>query len=217
MNLVLFGPPGCGKGTQSQFLVSMHNFDHLSTGDLIRQEISSDSELGKKVASIYSTGGLVSDDIIMQIVQKRIAGNSGKSILLDGIPRTLSQAQALDELLASLSSKVHRVISLVVPDSVLLQRIIGRFHCLSCKTVYHTENKPPIKSGFCDVCGETEFGRRSDDQEESLKVRLASYYEQTKPLEQFYKDKNVFSEVDATQSPNAVYEDIVKLITPIKA
>jgi adenylate kinase len=214
MNIVLFGPPGCGKGTQSQLLVSRHGFVHLSTGDLLRCEIRSGSQLGQQVQSICAAGQLVSDEIIMKIVEKTIADLGTKSILFDGIPRTLSQALTLNDALVPLGAKIDFVISLVVPDAVLVQRITGRFHCVVCKAVYHEQNRPTKKSGFCDVCGGVDFERRADDQEVSLKVRLASYYEQTKPLESFYKEKGLLVEVDATQAAEAVCAQIVKLITP---
>jgi adenylate kinase len=214
MNLVLFGPPGCGKGTQAQLLSTHHGFVHISTGDLLRDEIRSASALGQEVQNICASGQLVSDEIIMKIVEKRIADLGTKSILFDGIPRTLNQALALDNVLAGFSARIHRVVSLSVPDSVLFQRITGRFHCKACKAVYHTQNNPTKVVGVCDVCGGADFERRADDQEASLKVRLVSYYEQTKPLESFYQKREILTEVDATQAPEAVCAQIVKLITP---
>jgi len=199
MNVILFGPPGAGKGTQAEYLVEGFGFEHLSSGDVLRAERKSGTALGAKVAGYMDSGALVPDEIIVEVIISRVLKSATKAgVLLDGFPRTLPQAEKLDEALAKAGSKVDAVLSIVVPDEPLVARITGRWSCPKCGKVYHLKNKPPRQAGICDDDGEKLIQRR-DDTEEVVKQRLTAYHAQTKPLELYYRKKGVLHEVDGTQ------------------
>lgn len=197
MNLILLGPPGAGKGTQAEALVHKHGLVQLSTGSMLREAVKAGSEIGLKAKAVMEAGGLVSDDIVIGIIADRIAQpDCQKGFILDGFPRTLAQAAALDKLLASRSMRLDSVIELKVVDDVLVDRIAGRFSCGKCGAGYHDTNKVTKVPGVCDVCGNTTFSRRADDNAETVSKRLMAYYRETAPLIGYYFAKGNLKSVD---------------------
>lgn len=212
MILVFLGPPGCGKGTQAQFLCAHYGFRHLSTGEMLRSEVESKSDFGLKIAATMKAGLYVSDEIILDIIKKNLAQPQARDVLFDGFPRTLVQAQDFEKVLESQGKKLDFVVSFSIEDSILVERIAGRFNCSDCGRVYHKKNNKPQVEGICDICGGSRFIRREDDTEESLQKRLKIYYENTHPLINFYKDKGILVEIDSSQSLNRVKEQVLSVI-----
>jgi adenylate kinase len=197
MNVILLGPPGAGKGTQAKRLEKRHNLVQLSTGDMLRAAVESGSELGRKAKEIMDAGHLVPDDLMIAMISDRIAAPEGaKGFILDGFPRTTAQAEALDEVLAKKGLKLHSVIEMQVDDEVLVDRITGRYTCANCGAGYHERFQKPKVDGVCDNCGGTEFKRRVDDNEETVRTRLAAYHTQTAPILPYYRKKGVLKAVD---------------------
>ena len=210
MNLILFGPPGAGKGTQADFLSDKLGATKLSTGDMLRACAKSDTPLANQLQEIMSSGKLVPDEIIIEIIKERIAEHDcAKGFILDGFPRTLPQAEALDEMLAGECKQLSAVIELKVDDGALVERIAGRFSCAKCGAGYHDSFKPTGKAGVCDECGSTEFSRREDDKAELVAKRLEAYYEQTAPLLPFYKEKGLLKTVDGMAAMEAVQLEVL--------
>lgn len=208
MLVVFFGPPGCGKGTQSEYLIKNNNFVHLSTGNLLRAEIEAGSEIGLQLKETIGSGKLVSDDIVVALVKKNIALDGQKSILFDGFPRTLNQAYLLDEMLAEIGKSLGAVIDFQINHEKLIDRVSGRFSCSTCGAVYHERNRPTIHPGVCDHCGATEFEHRADDNPEALAKRLISFDEMTKPLREYYKQKGILVTVNGDQDVDTVKMEI---------
>ena len=208
MILVLFGPPGSGKGTQSELLLKTGNFVHVSTGDLLRAEIASGSEIGLKVKEIMSQGSFPSDDIIIALVKDQLDTHKGKQIIFDGFPRTLNQVLAFDNLLGVQRENVSIVINLQVDLDQLVDRVSGRFSCKECGAVYHDKNKRPLQDGVCDRCQGTEFVRRTDDQPEVLRNRVRTYLDQTQAVCDFYRQKDLVVDLDASKDPVSVNNDL---------
>jgi len=197
MNIILLGPPGCGKGTQARRLEEAHGIVQLSTGDMLRAAVASGSEIGQKAKAVMEAGDLVSDDIVIGIISERIAAPDAKAgFILDGFPRTTAQAKALDHMLAEKGMRLDRVIELKVDDKALVERIAGRFSCANCGAGYHELYKRPKKDGICDVCGGREFTRREDDNAETVASRLDNYRRQTAPILPYYQKRGILESVD---------------------
>jgi len=197
MNLILLGPPGAGKGTQAEAITEARGLVQLSTGDMLRQAVKAGTPIGQEAGTIMEAGGLVPDEIVIKIIAERIAApDCAQGFILDGFPRTLKQAAALDVLLASTNKRIDAVIELKVDDAALIDRISGRYMCANCGASYHDTNCKPKVAGVCDRCGSKDFVRRSDDNAETVKNRLMAYYRETAPLIGYYFAKGKLKSVD---------------------
>lgn len=214
MNLILLGPPGAGKGTQAAFLQKQFNVCHLSTGDMLRATVASGSEMGRKLQEIMSSGNLVPDAIMVDMIRERIkAEDCRNGFILDGFPRTIAQAEALDDMLEREGQALDHVIELKVRDDEMVARISGRYACASCGAGYHDSFKRPAVAGVCDICGGTEFTRRKDDQPETVKRRLEAYHEQTAPLLPYYQERGVLRSVDGMADIDEVTGQINAMVS----
>lgn len=216
MNMIFLGPPGAGKGTQSEKIVEDYNITHISTGDIFRAAIKNQTKLGLEAKSYMDAGKLVPDELTINIVKERLLEDDVKNgFLLDGFPRTIQQAEALKQMLKESDRKIDLVINLQADFDILLERLIARRMCKQCGASYHLEFKPPKVDGVCDKCG-GELYQRSDDNEESARVRLETYNNETKPLIEYYENEKVLVNVNGIQSVEDVYKDIVKKIEEVK-
>lgn len=199
VNIILLGPPGAGKGTQARRLVEERGMVQLSTGDMLREARTSGTDMGKRVAEVMDRGELVTDEIVIGLIEEKIAADTagqGGGFIFDGFPRTLPQADALGALLTRAGQRLDAVIEMRVEDEALVSRVSGRFTCGNCGEVYHDETRPTKVDGVCDVCGSTDLRRRADDNAESLKQRLMEYYKKTSPLIGYYYAQGALSTVD---------------------
>ena len=216
MNIILMGPPGAGKGTQSERILDYCSIPHISTGDMFREAIKNQTELGKLAQSYINQGLLVPDEVTIGLVKERLSRDDCKNgYLLDGFPRTIPQAEALQVLAKEISRPVELVINITADQDELVKRISGRRVCLKCGNSYHVSFKKPKVDGICDACG-SELIQRKDDTIESLNVRLDAYENQTKPLIDFYSNLGLCKEVDGLQDINDVFLDIQKLLDEVK-
>ncbi|KAB2329240.1 adenylate kinase [Cytobacillus depressus] len=212
MNLVLMGLPGAGKGTQAEKIVEKYGIPHISTGDMFRAAIKDQTELGLQAKSFMDKGELVPDDVTIGIVRERLAKDDcEKGFLLDGFPRTVAQAEALENILAQLNKKINYVINIDVDNSILMERLTGRRICKDCGATYHLVFNPPAKEGVCDRCN-GELYQRADDNEATVKNRLDVNIKQTKPLLDFYETKGYLRNIDGQQEIGQVFADVDQLL-----
>ncbi|NNU79799.1 adenylate kinase [Halovulum dunhuangense] len=206
MNIILLGPPGAGKGTQAQKLVAERGMVQLSTGDMLRAARTSGTDLGDQVAEIMDKGGLVTDAIVIGLIEEQLdAGVGANGIIFDGFPRTLGQADALGRLLLSKGKTLDAVIEMKIgDDEELVRRVSGRYTCANCGAVYHDQTRKPAKEGVCDACGSTSFKRRPDDNAETMRTRLLAYYKDTSPLIGYYYAKGSLRSIDGLGEIDAV-------------
>ncbi|WP_417463306.1 adenylate kinase [Kordiimonas sp.] len=197
MIVILFGPPGAGKGTQAQRIEKQKGLVQLSTGDMLRAAVAAKTEMGVAAKAKMDAGQLVSDEIVIGIIRDRIKEDDCKNgFILDGFPRTVAQAEALDGMLTEQGLKLNAVVEMKVDDNALVDRIAGRYTCAKCNEGYHDTNLKPKVDGVCDVCGSTEFKRRPDDNAETVGKRLEEYYAQTAPVLPYYAEKGILQQVD---------------------
>jgi adenylate kinase len=217
VNIILIGPPGAGKGTQAATLVMDRNMIQLSTGDMLRAARISGTELGKMVAGVMDRGELVTDEIVIGLIEEQLTSSTESSgFIFDGFPRTLAQADALSNLLSKVDQKLDTVIQMTVDDEALVRRITGRFTCGVCGQGYHEDFKAPIIKGKCDNCGEVgAFKKRADDNEDALKTRLMAYYKDTSPLIGYYYAKQQLQQINGLNSIDEVGRDISEAISSI--
>jgi adenylate kinase len=208
LKLILLGPPGAGKGTQAASLVEAYNIPHISTGDIFRYNIKEGTELGKKAKAYMDAGNLVPDSLVVELVEDRLAQDDAREgFLLDGFPRTIAQAEALDEVLSKMDSGLDRVINIQVDPGILVERAVGRRICKSCGATYHVSFNPPSTEGVCDKCS-GELYQRSDDNEETVSNRINVYTKETSPLIDYYTKKGIILNIDGQQDIGKVFEDI---------
>lgn len=214
MILVMFGPPGAGKGTQAQRIQKNLSLVQLSTGDMLRAAKEAGTPVGLKAKAAMETGQLVTDDIVVGIIAERISEDDcKKGFILDGFPRTVAQAEALDVMLTEKGLKLNHVVEMEVDDAVIVERVSGRFTCATCNEGYHDSFKPTKVEGICDECGGTEFIRRPDDNAETVASRLKAYHEQTAPLLPYYREKGLLRTVDGMTSIDEVGRQISEVLT----
>jgi adenylate kinase len=214
VKLVLLGPPGAGKGTQAKRLTEKFGLVQLSTGDMLRAEVASRSALGEEAKRIMESGQLVPDSVVIDMIDKRIdQPDCARGFVLDGFPRTLAQAEALDRMLAGKRAKLDAVVEIAVNEDALVDRISGRFACAKCGAGYHDKFKQPKKAGVCDECGAREFSRRKDDNAETVKARLVAYREQTAPILPYYRAKGMLAQVDGMANLDEVSRQIATALS----
>ncbi|MCC5804233.1 adenylate kinase [Rossellomorea vietnamensis] len=212
MNIVLMGLPGAGKGTQAEKIVDKYGIPHISTGDMFRAAIKEGTELGLKAKSFMDNGDLVPDEVTIGIVGERLSKEDcEKGFLLDGFPRTVAQAEALENILADLGKKMNYVININVDKDILMERLTGRRICKECGATYHLVFNPPTEEGVCDRCG-GELYQRADDNEETVQNRLDVNIKQTQPLLAYYEDKGYLKNIDGQQDIHRVFDDIDELL-----
>lgn len=212
MNVILLGPPGAGKGTQAKRLFADVGIPQISTGDILREAARQRTELGKLAAPLMQAGQLVPDDLVIKIVEERLRQpDVARGFVLDGFPRTIQQAEALEAVLAKSGKKVDAVISLEVPESTLIDRISGRRSCAKDGTVYHVAQNPPKRAGYCDKCNSLLI-QRDDDREDKVRERLAVYARQTAPLKAFYAQRGLLHSIDGVGTPEGIHLEIKKAL-----
>ncbi len=212
MKIIMLGAPGAGKGTQAKLIAEKYGIPHISTGDIFRANIKEGTALGKEAKEYMDKGQLVPDELTVRILLDRVGKDDCKNgYVLDGFPRTIPQAQVLDNEVARLGDKIDFAIDVEVPDEDIIRRMGGRRACLKCGATYHVEHVPPKKEGICDTCG-SELVLRDDDKPETVKSRLEVYHKQTQPLIDHYSKQNILRTVDGTKDMHEVFADIEKLL-----
>ncbi|MDP9127996.1 MAG: adenylate kinase [Pseudomonadota bacterium] len=218
MNIILLGPPGAGKGTQAKLLQEQYGMFQIATGDILRAAIKNGEPLGLEAQKIMDDGKLVPDNLMIRLIEVKIGQlKPGTGFILDGFPRTVPQAEALDEMLAEQHKSLDAVIELKVDEAALIERVSGRFSCSNCGAGYHEKFKPTKTSGICDACGGKEFCHRPDDNAATLKTRLKAYQEQTAPILPYYRQKNLLKTVDGMAGMEAVHQLINAVLKAAKS
>ncbi|MBO0449243.1 adenylate kinase [Enterococcus sp. MJM12] len=213
MNLVLMGLPGAGKGTQAERIVAAYQIPHISTGDMFRAAMANETALGLEAKAYMDKGELVPDEVTNGIVKERLAEpDTDKGFLLDGFPRTIDQAKALDQMLSELGKKLDAVVEIHVPSEILVERLAGRYMCRNCGATYHKIFNPTKVEGTCDRCGGHEFYQREDDKPETVKNRLAVNIKSSEPILSYYKDQGLLQSIDGDRDIDAVFADVQKII-----
>ena len=211
--IILLGPPGCGKGTQSRAIQEERQIVHLSTGEMLREEVASESDIGRQAKEIIEFGKFVPDELIIQLVANRIrTPDCLNGFNLDGFPRTLSQVEALEDLLELNGICINHTIQFVVDDDAMVRRISGRYSCLNCSEGYHVEFHKPKVDGICDKCGLNKFHKRADDNEAIVQARLTDYHVQTEPIINYYRKKGILSKIDGLPGLEEVKRQIDKIL-----
>lgn len=212
MNLILLGPPGAGKGTQAQRMVERYRIPQISTGDILRAAVKESTPLGMKAKGFMDRGQLVPDEIVIGIIEERLkAKDCNSGFILDGFPRTIPQAEALQPILAKLGKKIDHVINIEVDSEELVRRLTGRRTCKNCGAMFHVLFQPPKKEGLCDRCGGTLY-QRADDNEEAIRTRLNEYEKQTAPLVHYYRGKKTLRPIQGVGGPDQIFGQIVRLL-----
>jgi len=212
MNLILLGPPGCGKGTQAKILIDTYHIPQISTGDILREAIKKESPLGVEAKTHMDQGSLVPDHLVIKIIEERLKqADCNRGFVLDGFPRTVAQAEALDTTLTEMGSKLEYVFSIDVDDGELIRRLTGRRVCRKCGESYHIEFNPPRQEGMCDSC-QGKLYQRDDDKEETIRNRLKVYQDQTSPLINFYRRKDILHSIDGVGSIEEIKERLLNII-----
>ncbi len=212
MNLVFLGPPGSGKGTQALRVAKELNLTHISTGDLLREAVKNQTELGQQAAGFMKSGNLVPDELIVKLIEKKISnGNKGNGIILDGFPRTIPQAESLKKMFEQNQEHLDSAVLLEVSDDEVVKRLSGRWYCPKCNVGYNYPKSAPKQEGLCDSDGE-KLLRRPDDEEAVVKNRLNVYKKQTQPIEEFYRQESILKEIKGEQQPDTVFQDILAAV-----
>ncbi|MBP8969237.1 MAG: adenylate kinase [Lachnospiraceae bacterium] len=212
MKIIMLGAPGAGKGTQAKMIAEKYSIPHVSTGDIFRANIKNGTELGRQAKEYMDAGKLVPDELTVKILLDRVAQDDCKNgYVLDGFPRTIPQAEVLENALNDLGDKIDFAVNVDVPDENIVRRMSGRRACLKCGATYHIEHIPPKKEGICDTCG-SELVLRDDDKPETVQNRLKVYHEQTQPLIDFYTERKVLKTVDGTKDMKEVFADIIAIL-----
>lgn len=215
MDIILLGPPGAGKGTQAALLENEHGMVQLSTGDMLRAAVKAGTEVGLKAKALMDAGALVPDEVVSGIIGEKLDElGPDKGVIFDGYPRTAAQAVSLDGILAERGRNLDHVIELVVDEDALVARITGRFTCGNCGEGYHDTFKKPAKDGVCDVCGSSDFKRRPDDNEETVRTRMTEYRAKTQPILPIYEERGIVTKVDGMGSMDAVSKAIEEALAP---
>jgi len=215
MNLILLGGPGAGKGTQAKLIVEEYKIPQISTGDMLREAVKQGTELGKRAKEYMDKGELVPDEVVIGIVRERIKQpDCEKGFILDGFPRTITQAEALDKMLDEIDKKIDAVVNIHVPEEEIVKRIVNRRTCKKCGAIYHLIYSPPKEPNKCDKCG-GELYQRDDDKEETVRERLRVYKQQTEPLIEYYEKKRILYNVDGTKDINGVFEEIKSVLSKL--
>ena len=217
MNLILLGPPGAGKGTQAQRMVERYRIPQISTGDILRTAVKESTPLGMKAKGLMDQGKLVPDEIVTGIIEERVkARDCDSGFILDGFPRTIPQAEALQPILTKVGKKIDHVINIEVDPEELVRRLTGRRTCKNCGAMFHLLFQPPKKEGICDRCRGTLY-QRADDQEETIRTRLKEYEKQTSPLIQYYQGKKILRSIQGVGGPDQIFDQIIRLLdaTPV--
>lgn len=215
MNIILLGPPGAGKGTQAKYLEKKYGLKQLATGDMLREYVKKDTDLAREMKVIMDSGKFMADEIVVNMISERLDEDDVKNgFILDGFPRTVDQAKALDAMLAEKKMKLDAVIEMKVDDEALVERITGRFSCAECGASYHDKFNPTQVENICDFCGSSNFSRRTDDTAETVRVRLQTYYEQTLPILPYYRQTAILTTIDGMADIEEVTKAIETIIAP---